>query len=83
MYDCMTGMASIEAVRVQHCSDAWAVVIRALDRWSIAYSGDTRPCAALAAAARGVTLLIHEATFEPALHSEVCRLGTANSLEWL
>ena len=28
------------------------------------YSGDTRPCAALVAAARDATLLIHEATFE-------------------
>ena len=39
--------------------------------WSVAYSGDTRPCAALERAAAGVTLLIHEATFEPALHAQV------------
>jgi ribonuclease BN (tRNA processing enzyme) len=30
-------------------------------------AGDTRPCAALAAAGAGATLLIHEATFEAGL----------------
>ncbi len=67
----MTGLESIQAVRVIHCSDAWAVVLRARAGWSIAYSGDTRPSPALAAAARGATLLIHEATFEPALRVQV------------
>ena len=32
--------------------------------WSVAYSGDTRPTPALVRLARGVDLLIHEATFE-------------------
>ena len=67
----MTGLESIQAVRVTHCSDAWAVVLRARAGWSVAYSGDTRPSPALAAAARGATLLIHEATFEPALRAQV------------
>lgn len=53
-----------------HCSDAWAVVVRAHAGWSAAYSGDTRPCPALAAAARGVTVLVHEATYEPALQAQ-------------
>lgn len=61
----------MQAVRVTHCSDAWAVVVRSRAGWSAAYSGDTRPCPALAAAARGVTVLVHEATFEPALHAQV------------
>lgn len=32
--------------------------------WSLAYSGDCRPSRQLAAAARGVQVMIHEATFE-------------------
>ncbi len=52
---------------VEHCSDAYALVLRAAACWSLVYSGDTRPCAPLAAAGRGATLLVHEATFEPAL----------------
>ncbi len=54
-----------------HCADAWGVVLRARAGWSVAYSGDTRPCPALQRAASGMSLLIHEATFEPALHAEV------------
>jgi ribonuclease Z len=36
----------------------------------LAFSGDTRPCPALVAAARGAALLVHEATFEDDLKSE-------------
>jgi ribonuclease Z len=35
--------------------------------WSVVFSGDTRPCASVVAAARGATLLVHEATFEDEL----------------
>ncbi len=34
--------------------------------------GDTRPCDALIREGHGATLLIHEATFEPDLHHQVC-----------
>ncbi|KAK9807250.1 hypothetical protein WJX73_003185 [Symbiochloris irregularis] len=38
--------------------------------WKVAFSGDTRPCAAVVAAAQDADLLVHEATFEDALESE-------------
>lgn len=56
---------------MQHCADAWGLAVRAASGWSVVCSGDTRPCAAVRRAAAGATLLIHEATFEPALHAEV------------
>ena len=49
---------------MDHCRDAWGVVIRGYPDWSIVFSGDTRPCASLVGAAQGCTLLIHEATYE-------------------
>ncbi len=69
------GLAEAAAVPARHCSDAWALVLRARGApgagaaaaaWSLAYSGDGEPSGVLAAAAAGATLLIHEATFEPA-----------------
>lgn len=38
--------------------------------WSVVFSGDTRPCAAVIDAARRATLLIHEATFEDELGAD-------------
>ena len=58
------GLRHIQCVPVVHCADAWGVVLAHANGWSVAYSGDTRPCEALVAAGRGVTLLIHEATFD-------------------
>lgn len=55
------------SVAVEHCHDAWALVIEHASGWSLVYSGDTRPCKALTAAGHGCTILIHEATFEPDL----------------
>ena len=52
---------------VEHCRDAWGLVVEHVHGWSLVYSGDTRPCKALAAAGHGCTILIHEATFEPDL----------------
>eukprot|EP00873_Tetraselmis_striata_P001973 jgi/Tetstr1/422237/TSEL_013089.t1 len=61
------------SVPVQHCRDAWGLVLQAACGWKIVYSGDTRPCLALQRAGRGATLLIHEATFEPGLADQACR----------
>ena len=56
-----------ETVPVIHCYEAYGVVVRHASGWSMAYSGDTRPCPELVQAGRGVSLLIHEATFEDGL----------------
>lgn len=61
------GLRSLSAAAVVHCSDAWAFSLCHTDGWSICYSGDTRPCEAVQRLAQNCTLLIHEATFEPAL----------------
>ena len=67
----LPGLAGWRSVPVEHCSDAHGLVLRAAAGWSLVFSGDTRPCAALATAGRGATLLVHEATFEPALLAQV------------
>ena len=64
---------SMHAVPVHHCSDSYGMVLRHGDGWSLAYSGDTRPCTAFIEAAKDVTLMIHEATFDPSLSSEALR----------
>ena len=55
------GLDALESVRVVHCAHAFAVVLRGAAGWKLVYSGDTRPCDALAAAAKDATVLIHEA----------------------
>jgi len=55
------GPVGLESVRVVHCAHAFAVVLRGAAGWKLVYSGDTRPCDALAAAAKDATVLIHEA----------------------
>ena len=57
----------MKAVSVNHCHDAFGLVVTHRDGWKLVYSGDTRPCKALQEAGQDCTLLIHEATFEPAL----------------
>ena len=64
---CATGLASLAAVPVNHCHDAFGLVMLHTDGWKLVYSGDTRPCRALQAAGKACTLLIHEATFEAEL----------------
>ena len=56
------GPVGLESVRVVHCAHAFAVVLRGAAGWKLVYSGDTRPCDALAAAAKDATVLIHEAS---------------------
>lgn len=63
-------LTTVESFPVRHCSDAYGILLRHKDGWSISYSGDTRPCAALQELSKNVTLLIHEATFEPGLLHE-------------
>lgn len=49
---------------VFHHSAASTSISTSKSDWSIAYSGDTRPCQSLIEASQNVTLLIHEATLE-------------------
>ena len=67
------GLEDITAVRVDHCHDAWGFVLRGGGGWKLVFSGDTRPSRRLCQAGAGATLLIHEATFEPAMHSQARR----------
>ena len=59
------GCVSICSVPVTHCPEAFAIIIRGLftSKRSIAYSGDCVPSKDFAQTAKGVDLLIHEATF--------------------
>jgi ribonuclease BN (tRNA processing enzyme) len=57
------GLTRLEAVAVEHCPGAHALLLTHAAGWRLAYSGDCRPSAALAQAAQGATLLVHEATY--------------------
>ena len=77
------GLRRLVSVPVVHCAQSFALVLEsepkekeradAEDGWKAVYSGDTRPCAALAEAARDATLLIHEATFEDDLAEDAVK----------
>jgi len=61
----------IRSIQVQHCAHSYALILgfECPDaRFTLCYSGDTRPCQRLAQACRdegaNITLLIHEATFD-------------------
>lgn len=77
------GMKDLFSVPVVHCPHAFAVVLEAQGRqyngskaepgWKLVFSGDTRPCRALIEAARGATILIHEATFDDGMLAEAVK----------
>lgn len=54
------GLTRLESIPVQHCAHAFGVVLESCSGWKVAVSGDTRPCSAVAEAARDATVLIHE-----------------------
>ncbi|GAA6036325.1 hypothetical protein JCM8097_001668 [Rhodosporidiobolus ruineniae] len=58
------GLSEVTAVPVLHRCRAWGVVIGHSSGWKVVFSGDTMPCAALAEAGKGASLLVHEATIE-------------------
>jgi ribonuclease Z len=78
-----SGLTSLRCVPMRHCSDAWGLVVGHETGWSLAYSGDTEPCDALVQAGQGVSVLIHEATFEPALQAEARRKKHSTTSEAL
>lgn len=55
---------------VEHCRKSYGLVVEGLAGWKFVFSGDTRPCDAVVDAAKGATLLVHEATFEDALKED-------------
>ncbi|CAN8065667.1 unnamed protein product [Agarophyton chilense] len=58
-------------VAVIHCASSYGVVVKdCVYGWKIVYSGDTRPCEALAEAGKMATLAIHEATLEDGMEVE-------------
>jgi ribonuclease Z len=63
----------IIAVPVNHCAHAYGVKLVGKRGWTMVYSGDTRPCQSLVAAARDATLLVHEATFENGMEEEAIK----------
>ena len=65
------GLRRLESVEVEHtCRFSYACVLEADEGWVVSFSGDTRPNRAFAEAARGSTVMIHEATFEDGLIQE-------------
>jgi ribonuclease Z len=66
-------VAEIIAVPVHHCAHAYGAKIVGRRGWSMVYSGDTRPCPSLVAAAKDATLLVHEATFENGMEDEATK----------
>ena len=64
------GISNCRALPVTHCAHAYAVILDGTSFGRVVYSGDCRPSTALARAARGTDLLIHEATFEDGMEAE-------------
>lgn len=64
------GLSLFEAVPVIHCPLSFGYVLKHPSGVQIVYSGDTRPCLALASAGLGADILIHEATFCDCLQAE-------------
>jgi ribonuclease Z len=61
----------IGCVEVIHCPNSYGIVIcDKIKEWSVVYSGDTRPCRALAQAGQKATLAIHEATLDDSMGQE-------------
>jgi ribonuclease Z len=66
------GITSMQAVRVSHCRDSFAIIIDfpkdSLGK--VAYSGDCRPSPKFANCGLDADILIHEATFEDSMKEE-------------
>jgi ribonuclease Z len=76
------GFSNCRVVQVEHCQYSYAIILDGTPFGRLVYSGDCRPCAALARVAQPVDLLIHEATFEDGMESEAflkrhCTTGEA------
>ncbi|KAF3769813.1 hypothetical protein M406DRAFT_284266 [Cryphonectria parasitica EP155] len=65
-----TGLARIDACRVDHCYGALACVFTWPSGLKVAYSGDCRPSDGLVRIGRGCTLLLHESTLDDELRDD-------------
>uniref|UniRef100_A0A383WFV3 ribonuclease Z n=1 Tax=Tetradesmus obliquus TaxID=3088 RepID=A0A383WFV3_TETOB len=61
------GLSELEPFSVKHVPHRTGLRLESKDGWKVVFSGDTRPCQAVIDAARGATLLVHEATCEDEL----------------
>ncbi|HEY7904705.1 MAG TPA: MBL fold metallo-hydrolase [Casimicrobiaceae bacterium] len=75
------GNVRVRCARVEHppVVPAFAFRFDTADR-SIVFSGDTAPCPALVALARGADVLVHEVLYEPALDAICGNLANATRL---
>ncbi|UJR08657.1 hypothetical protein I4U23_012916 [Adineta vaga] len=61
------GLHGVRTVLVEHIYDAHAVILRHIDGWSLAFSGDCKQSNDFIQAGQNVDLLIHESTYETGL----------------
>ncbi|CAF3464566.1 unnamed protein product [Rotaria sp. Silwood1] len=61
------GLHGVQTVLVEHIYDAHALVLRHIDGWSLAFSGDCKQSSDFIQAGQNVDVLIHESTFETGL----------------
>ncbi|PNG99395.1 Zinc phosphodiesterase ELAC protein 2, partial [Tetrabaena socialis] len=64
------GLAAFGPFPVDHVADSHGLRLEGQAGWKVVFSADTRPCAQTVEAARGATLLVHEATFEEGMQGE-------------
>ena len=77
------GLKTLQNVRAVHCAHSFGVVLEGASSrgggdgpaadgkgWKVVFSGDTRPCPQMVAAAQSADLLIHEATFDDDMAAE-------------
>lgn len=74
------GLRRMVSTPVVHCAHAFALTMESEatcaetgEGWKLVYSGDTRPCSNVTNAARGATVLVHEATFEDGMEEDAVK----------
>ena len=74
------GLRRMVSTPVVHCAHAFALTMESNatctesgEGWKFVYSGDTRPCSSVTEAARGATVLVHEATFEDGMEEDAVK----------
>ncbi|KAJ3331524.1 hypothetical protein HDU76_002939 [Blyttiomyces sp. JEL0837] len=60
----VTGFTEFRTVVVEHCPNAFALIMTHTDGWKVVFSGDCRPSEELVRFGKDADVLIHESTFE-------------------